>query len=117
MGRHDLTVRVGAWNLKASYETGPFGDTYDYDYRIATAGNAGAKIFRSLADAKKWLGRFGAVREVPPTYSVALLDSKGSLGDRLYNIVSATYTDTSQSLELQFNAYAVADSMAPMCLK
>src|SRR5579862_2839062 len=71
MGRHDLTVRVGAWNLKASYETGPFGDTYDYDYKIETEGNAGAKIFRSLADAKKWLGRFGAVREVPPTYSVA----------------------------------------------
>jgi hypothetical protein len=116
-GRHDLTVRVGAWKLKASYDADAFGGTYDYDYKIATAGDAGTKIFRSLAAAKQWLGRFGAVREVPPTYSVALIDSKGALGDRLYDIVSATYTDTSQSLEFQFNAYGLVDSMKPLCIK
>jgi len=117
MGRHDLTVRVGAWNLQASYETGPFDLIYDYDYEIATEGKAGAKIFRSLADAKKWLGRFGAVREVPPTYSVALLDIKGALGDRNYGIVSARYTETSQSLEFRFNSYGFVDAMKPLCVK
>jgi hypothetical protein len=116
-GRHDLTVRVGAWNLKASYDGDAFGGTHNYDYQIATAGNAGAKIFSSLDDAKKWLGRFGAVREAPPTYSVALLDVKGGLGDRIYDIVSATYTDTSQSLEFQFNWYGFVDAMKPLCVK
>ena len=80
-------------------------------------GKGGAKIFRSLADVKKWLGRFGTVREVPPTYSVVLLDSKGALGDRYYDIVSARYTDTSQSLELQFNSYGFVDAMKPLCVK
>jgi hypothetical protein len=94
-----------------------FVGTYNYDYQIATAGNAGAKIFRSLDDAKKWLGRFGAVREAPPTYSVALLDVKGGLGDRIYDIVSATYTDTSQSLEFRFNWYSFVDAMKPLCVK
>lgn len=117
-GRHDLTVRVGAWNLKASYYADAFNGISPQDYKIETDGTAGAKIFRSLDDAKKWLGRFGAIREVPPTYSVTLLDSTGAFGAREDASVSATYTNTRQSLEFQFSAYALAQIVfKPLCTK
>jgi hypothetical protein len=116
-GRHDLTVRVGAWNLKASYDTDAFDGIWAYAYKIETEGNAGPKVFRSLDDARKWLGRFGAVREVPPTYSVTMLDGGGGMGDHIHDTVSATYTKTRQSLEFQFYSYGLVDSMKPLCMK
>lgn len=116
-GRHDLTVRVGAWKLKASYDTDAFDGIWAYAYEIETEGNAGPKVFRSLEDARKWLGRFGAVREVPPTYSVTMFDGGGALGDHVHDSVSATYTNTSQSLEFQFYSYGFVDYMKPLCMK
>ncbi len=125
---HYLTVRVGPWNLKASYDAGSFDNLYAYDYKIATAGTVGAKVFRSLDDAKKWLGRFGAIREVPPTYSVTLLNSKdlplpsfleGQIvkRDHAEASVNATYTNTSQSLEFQFSEYGFVEIFEPLCMK
>src|SRR5258708_6706670 len=125
---HYLTVRVGPWNLKASYDAGSFDNLYAYDYKIATAGTVGAKVFRSLDDAKKWLGRFGAIREVPPTYFVTLLNRKdprlplfleGQIvkRDRAEASVNATYTNTSQSLEFQFSEYGFVEIFEPLCMK
>lgn len=127
-GRHDLTARVGAWNLKASYDTDAFDGIYAYDYEIETEGTAGAKVFRSLDDVKRWLGRFGAIKEVPPTYSVTLLNSKDlplpaflegqiTKRDHAEASVNAMYTDTSQSLEFQLSAYGFVGVFKRLCME